>query len=397
MAGETESISTQNTNKVTNHVAYTIEKLKDSDNNSLGLNASYLNGQESSYFATTSNLSSLSSTVSTYIGTTAPETYAALSGSNIFGADNQFVGTVTLHIGANLPYGTGWLYWRNQDDTDNDYALYRNVFYDYTAGSNTKRITFPSKTGTLALTDDITEAVASKQDTLVSGTNIKTINSESILGSGNITTPSTSTEITNKSNLSGTTVTDVLNNVANLSVTTPLTMTSTSGAITLGFDSSAYVDEQTYADNQTEINNQFADLQNNKQDNLVSGTNIKTINGNSLVGSGSITIHSTLSYVGYLSVGSSTATSFTQYTGGTLSGGSYGRIYCIHAKTTGQGGGISVQRKTTYYTDYDCIAQETQYNSGYWLSITVVVPPNTTYYLFYMLVNTCYWTYFSMQ
>ena len=96
------------------------------------------------------------SVFNTYIGTTAPETYAALSGSNIFASDNQFVGTVTLHKGANLPYGPGWLYWRNQDDTDNDYALYRNVFYDYTAGStNIKRITFPSKTGTLALTDDI--------------------------------------------------------------------------------------------------------------------------------------------------------------------------------------------------------------------------------------------------
>ena len=32
-------------------------------------------------------------------------------------------------------------------------------------------------------------ALAGKQDTLVSGTNIKTINGETLLGSGNITTP----------------------------------------------------------------------------------------------------------------------------------------------------------------------------------------------------------------
>ena len=43
--------------------------------------------------------------------------------------------------------------------------------------------TMPSSSGTLALTSDI----AGKQDTLVSGTNIKTINNNSILGSGDIT------------------------------------------------------------------------------------------------------------------------------------------------------------------------------------------------------------------
>lgn len=36
-------------------------------------------------------------------------------------------------------------------------------------------------------TSAVTEALSAKQDALVSGTNIKTINSQSILGSGNIT------------------------------------------------------------------------------------------------------------------------------------------------------------------------------------------------------------------
>ena len=38
--------------------------------------------------------------------------------------------------------------------------------------------------------DKINELVDDKQDTLVSGTNIKTINNTSILGSGNIALPS---------------------------------------------------------------------------------------------------------------------------------------------------------------------------------------------------------------
>ena len=37
------------------------------------------------------------------------------------------------------------------------------------------------------VTNSISNAITNKQDTLVSGTNIKTINNESILGSGNIT------------------------------------------------------------------------------------------------------------------------------------------------------------------------------------------------------------------
>ena len=42
-------------------------------------------------------------------------------------------------------------------------------------------------TGTLADQTDLADALSAKQDTLVSGTNIKTVNSESLLGSGNIT------------------------------------------------------------------------------------------------------------------------------------------------------------------------------------------------------------------
>lgn len=44
-----------------------------------------------------------------------------------------------------------------------------------------------NKADTSAVTESINEAVSGKQDTLVSGVNIKTINNESLLGEGNIT------------------------------------------------------------------------------------------------------------------------------------------------------------------------------------------------------------------
>jgi len=46
--------------------------------------------------------------------------------------------------------------------------------------------------GNLPVQSAVTTALATKQDTLVSGTNIKTVNSTSILGSGNISIPTTS-------------------------------------------------------------------------------------------------------------------------------------------------------------------------------------------------------------
>jgi len=89
--------------------------------------------------------------------------------------------------------------------------------------------------------------MSTKQDTLVSGTNIKTINNQSILGSGNIEIEGGSdyNDLSNKPSINGTTL------VGNVNLATP---------------------EQLNA----------------KQDTLVSGTNIKTINNQSLLGSGNI-------------------------------------------------------------------------------------------------------------
>ena len=90
--------------------------------------------------------------------------------------------------------------------------------------------------------DNTNAALGNKQDKLVSGTNLKTINGNSLLGSGNITI---STSGTVDSALSNTSTNPVQNKVINSALS-------------------------------------------NKQDKLVSGTNIKTINGISLLGSGSV-------------------------------------------------------------------------------------------------------------
>lgn len=109
----------------------------------------------------------------------------------------------------------------------------------------TNKPTIPTTTGELindasfATESYVGNAVSGKQDTLVSGTNIKTINNTSILGVGNIDTTPTLKTINNTS----------LIGAGNITVITDVS---------------------------------------NKQDTLVSGTNIKTVNGTSLLGSGDI-------------------------------------------------------------------------------------------------------------
>lgn len=100
------------------------------------------------------------------------------------------------------------------------------------------------------LSKDNTWSFSSKdlQESLVSGTNIKTINNESLLGSGNIDIQAAGTIDTEMSSTSTNAVQNsVIKNYVDTSVTT-------------------------------------------KQDTLVSGTNIKTINNESILGSGNITV-----------------------------------------------------------------------------------------------------------
>lgn len=113
---------------------------------------------------------------------------------------------------------------------------------------------------------DLADLVDEKQDTLVSGENIRTINGQSILGSGNIVIQGGSgADVTMEDNPDGgidLTVDDITRTLAEQS------------------------DLDDLDENLAEVESELE----NKQDKLVSGTNIKTINGNSILGSGNIVI-----------------------------------------------------------------------------------------------------------
>ena len=96
--------------------------------------------------------------------------------------------------------------------------------------------------------DEVQDALDGKQDTLVSGQNIKTINGESLLGSGDL-------EIQGGSG-----------------------------------DTVSYTQTQLSGDELGKITINGTTKSIYGQEKLVSGTNLKTINGNSLLGSGNITI-----------------------------------------------------------------------------------------------------------
>ena len=158
-------------------------------------------------------------------------------------------------------------------------------------------------------------SLASKQDKLVSGTNIKTINNQSILGSGNISIES-GTSITVDSALSTTSenpvqnkvITNTLQTKANASdIPTKVSQLendskfATQEAVVQGLATKADKDSLTSLESditnlQTTVGNQDKSIIANaqaiqgKQDKLVSGTNIKTINNQSLLGSGNISI-----------------------------------------------------------------------------------------------------------
>ena len=182
--------------------------------------------------------------------------------------------------------------------------------------------------------DEIEEVTASalvelnntKQNILVSGTNIKTINSQSLLGSGNIeiqggsgsdysaganiditdnvisvtgiTVPTSNTAFTNDAGYvnSGEVETQIESKgyITGYTETDPVFMASPASGITeqniidwdAKLDSSALTQYYTSAQTDTAISNATS----GKQDTLVSGTNIKTINNQSLLGSGNIEI-----------------------------------------------------------------------------------------------------------
>ena len=170
-----------------------------------------------------------------------------------------------------------------------------------------------------AVTEEISAATSGLQETLVSGTNIKTINNESILGSGNITiqgggSGNPTVELTQAEYdalvTAGTVASDTYyiitdaqagdltqywtsaqTNSAITEATSGKVDTSTYTAYTAATDSAlggkaSQSDLDTVSGNVNTISGDVA----NKQDTLVSGTNIKTINNESILGEGNITI-----------------------------------------------------------------------------------------------------------
>ena len=144
--------------------------------------------------------------------------------------------------------------------------------------------------------NEIYAAVSGKQETLISGTNIKTINNTSILGSGNIDIQGGGGSVTVDSELSTTSENPVQNKVITNALSDKAQMIELTQA-----EYNALVDKDPdtlYAitDAPTiDMSNYYSkdetdDLLDEKQETLVSGTNIKTINNESLLGSGNINI-----------------------------------------------------------------------------------------------------------
>lgn len=131
--------------------------------------------------------------------------------------------------------------------------------------SNYNNLTNKPKINNIELNENKTSNDLGLQDKLVSGTNIKTINNQSILGSGNITIEGGS----------GGTSTDVQINGSSI------TSSGTANIVTEGVYNSST--------NKIATMSAIPDVT-QKQDTLVSGTNIKTINGSSILGSGNINI-----------------------------------------------------------------------------------------------------------
>ena len=209
-----------------------------------------------------------------------------------------------------------------------------DIFTAYTANTKTEIDNAVSVKADSSRVDEIEEVTASalvelnntKQDILISGTNIKTINNESILGSGNIViqggsgsdySAGSNIDITNNViSVTGITVPTKLSELTNdegfvnsdevetqitskgyitsYTETDPVFQASAASGISeqditnwnskLG--SSALNPYYTSAQTDTAISNAVS----GKQDTLVSGTNIKTINNQSLLGSGNIEI-----------------------------------------------------------------------------------------------------------
>jgi hypothetical protein len=197
-----------------------------------------------------------------------------------------------------------------------------------TSAAETKKITPSALKTALALnnvdnTSDANKPVSSatqsalnaKQDTLVSGTNIKTVNGTSVLGSGNIAISSAvawggvTGTLSNQTDLQTALDGKVDENSAITGATKTKVTYDQKGLVTAGADATtadiaSSTDKRYVTDAQLVVvgntsgtntgdnatNSQYSGLAASKQDTLVSGTNIKTVNSTSLLGSGNVAV-----------------------------------------------------------------------------------------------------------
>jgi hypothetical protein len=201
-----------------------------------------------------------------------------------------------------------------------------------TSATTTKKVTPTQLKTSLALnnvdnTSDANKPVSSatqtaldaKQATLVSGTNIKTVNNTSLLGSGNISISSAvawggvTGTLSNQTDLQTALDGKVDENTAITGATKTKITYDAKGLVTAGADATtadiaSSTDKRYVTDAQLVVvgntsgtntgdnatNSQYSGLATSKQDALVSGTNIKTINSTSLLGSGNVAVEPTI-------------------------------------------------------------------------------------------------------
>ena len=138
-----------------------------------------------------------------------------------------------------------------------------------------------------------------KQDTLVSGTNIKTVNGTSILGSGDIVTPNTTYNNATQSvawlmSASDKTKLDWIESGAQVNSVTGVKGNSEStyrtGNVNITKANIWLGNVDNTSDANKPVSTATQNALNQKQDSLVSWTNIKTVNWNSILGSGDLVI-----------------------------------------------------------------------------------------------------------
>ncbi len=253
-------------------------------------------------------------------------------------ASSSNIGKIIQYIGTTGTYTNGYFYkcvnnsdsysWSVVDVQSGGSDAITNVLQNGTSVVTNKvaSVTVPTKTSDLTndssfitnavdnLTnyydkDTIDGSLDDKQDVLVSGSNIKTINNTSILGSGNIEIGGGGTSdhasLTNLSYAASghTGFQDTIADLTTIRSGAALGATSVQDVNYVHTDNNFTSTYKSNVDSNTSarhthsnksvldgISSSSVNAWDNKQNALVSGTNIKTINGVSVLGSGDITI-----------------------------------------------------------------------------------------------------------